>query len=404
VTVGNWQLVLCGISHKTASLEQRESVQIAREELPSANACLRSLPELSESLVLSTCNRIEFYCILDSARDPLDAIAEFYAKFRSLDAAPVRGLFYVKEGMAAAEHLFRVAAGIDSMVLGENQILGQVKEAYSSACAVQGAGKILHRLFHQAFRIGKQVRTDTEMGRGACSVSSAAVEMLSHKIAAIAAPSILFIGANQMIGLAAMKLARVECVRLAFANRSPAKAAHLAAKFGGEGHGIDRLTDLMADADVVISCTSSPGPVISRRMLDEQCGRRKRGRCVLMDLAIPRDIDCEHKCGDGYEVFDLEDVKRFVESQQNRRADAIPQAEEIIDHRLREFAYWYEHVQHEPVYCGNGRALESVCREELAPLIQKLTPELRAELERTSRRLVERVLQITRHPSSEQEW
>lgn len=398
-----WHLVVCGISHKTATLKQREAVQIAREELPSANACQRGLSGVLESLIVTTCNRVEFYCVVERGCNPLDAVTEFYAKFRSLDATLSRDFFYVKEGMDAAEHLFRVAAGIDSMVLGENQILVQVKEAYSSACAVRSAGKVMHRLLHQAFRVGKQVRTDTEMGRGACSVSSAAVEMLSERIAAVDAPSILFVGANQMIGLAAMKLARGTGARLAFANRTPAKALLLATKYGGDSHGIEQLTELISQADVVISCTSSPEPVISRPMLEAQAQRRHRERCILLDLAVPRDIDCEEKQGDGFEVFDLEDVKNFVEHQQSRRVNAIPQAEEIIDHRLREFSYWYEHVQHDLAYGGNGEAVETARQEELAPLIDKLTPDLQAELEQTSRRLVARVMQIARGSSSIEE-
>lgn len=404
MTLGGWHLVVCGISHKTATLKQREAVQIGREELPSANACLRGLPGILESIVLSTCNRVEFYCILEHGCDPLATMGDFYTRFRSLETKPARELFYVKEGMDAAEHLFRVAAGIDSMVLGENQILGQVKDAYSSACAVRSAGKVMHRLLHQAFRVGKQVRTDTEMGRGACSVSSAAIEMLSDQIAAVDAPSILFVGANQMIGLAAMKLARVPCVRLAFANRTPAKAALLATKYGGESHGIEDLTELIARSDIVISCTSSPEPVITPRMLEAQAGQRRRDRCVLLDLAVPRDIDCDTKQGDGYEVFDLEDVKHYVESQQSRRVNAIPQAEEIIGHRLREFAYWYEHVQNDVAYSGNGQALEMARQEEIAALIEKLSPELQAELDRTSRRLVERAVQIARGPAPKEEW
>jgi len=403
VAMGGWHLVVCGISHKTATLEKRESVQIAREELPSANACLRSIPGVLESLIVSTCNRVEFYCVVERDCSPLTAISEFYAQFRSRKITPP-DLFYVKSGMDAAEHLFHVAAGIDSMVLGENQILGQVKDAYSSACAVRSAGKVMHRLLHQAFRVGKQVRTDTEMGRGACSVSSAAIEMLSDKIAAVEAPSILFVGANQMIGLAAMKLARVPCVRLAFANRTPARAAMLATKFGGESHGIESLTDLIVQADIVISCTSSPEPVITSTMLDSLAQTRVGGPCVLMDLAVPRDIECAEKQGDGYEVFDLEDVKEHVENQQSRRVSAIPQAEEIIGHRLREFAYWYEHVQNDFAYDGNGNALEAARQEALAPLIEKLNPDLQTELEQTSRRLVERVVQIARGSAPKEDW
>jgi glutamyl-tRNA reductase len=357
VRPSTWQLVLCGTSHKTSALEQREPLQIATHEMAAANACLRDLAELRESVVLSTCNRIEFYFVREGENDPMDSVARFYDQYREIDIAPLRVLFHVSSGTQAAAHLFRVAAGIDSMVLGENQILGQVKDAYSSACAVKSTGKVLHRLFHQAFRVGKQVRSDTEMGRGACSVSTAAVEMLKPKIDALDRPAILLVGVNQMIQMAAMKLARIENSHLRFANRSPKKAASLAVKYGAESHGLEHLTELIASSDVVMSCTSSTEPIITRQMLSDQAQRRNQGMCILMDLAIPRDIDCVRKRDTTYEVYDLEDVRRFVEGEQNRRVQAIPQAEEIIESRLREFAYWYEHVQNELVYSGNGQAL-----------------------------------------------
>jgi glutamyl-tRNA reductase len=336
------QLIACGVTHRSSSLEQRESLQIGNEELRAANVCLGGLPGVMESLILSTCNRVEFYCVLGGQPAPLDLITEFYRCFRGTDSMIVRDLFVTRRGTEAASHLFRVAAGVDSMVLGETQILGQVKDAYSTACEAKSTGKVIHHLFHEAFRVGKQVRTNTDLGKGACSVSTAAVEMLKEQLSSLERPSILFVGVNQMVALASSKLAGMDGCRLIFANRSPEKAAVLAARYGAESCGLDRLTGLIAEADVVISCTSSPEPVITRRMLLDQARSRCRGKCILVDLAIPRDIDYPQKCGATYEVFDLEDVKRFAETQQVRRIQAIPQAEEIIDNRLGAFARWYE--------------------------------------------------------------
>jgi glutamyl-tRNA reductase len=397
---GQWQLVMCGTSHKDASLQQREKLQIARHELADANSCLRESAGITESIIVVTCNRIEFYFVHDGDGGPMDAVVSFYQSFRKADIARLTNLFHVRPGLAAAEHLFRVAAGIDSMVLGENQILGQVKDAYSSACSVKSTGKVLHRLFHQAFRVGKQVRTDTEMGKGACSVSTAAVAMLQPRIQAIVAPHFVFVGANQMIHMAARKLSRIADAHLTFANRSPERAANLADKYGGDSYGLGELGHLIAQADVVISCTAATEPVITQGMLRDQARQRVKGPCILMDLAVPRDIDCPEKRGDGYEAFDLEDVRRHVEGEQNRRAQAIPQAEEIIESRLREFAYWYEHVQSDLVCSGNGHALEAARQDALASLREKLPPELRGELENASRQLVERIVHLMQRNSS----
>ena len=168
MAVGNWHLVVCGVNHHETSVERREPLQLGREDIASAHAQFSRMAGVKEATIVATCNRIEFYAVTDKTIDVFDLVARFYSRFRQFDLSAMRDDFYIRKNKHAVVHLFRVAAGIDSMVLGENQILGQLKEAYSSACAVKAAGKVLHRLFHQAFRVGKQVRTNTELGKGAC--------------------------------------------------------------------------------------------------------------------------------------------------------------------------------------------------------------------------------------------
>jgi glutamyl-tRNA reductase len=391
------RLVLCGINHKHSTLEQREPLQLGHEELASANAGFSRHPQVLESFVVSTCNRVEFYFVTGRDQDPFEIVADFFGDFKNVDIKPLAENFRTRKGIHAADHLFRVAAGIDSMVLGENQIVSQLKEAYSSACAVKAAGKVIHRLVHQAFRVGKQVRSDTEMGKGACSVSSAAVELLNSKIQALTKPSILFIGVNQMIKLAASRIHLIDSPRFRFANRTEAKAAAFAEKFDGEGFGLDRLPDLMSEADVVFTCTSSSEPIITRSMIDEVLSRRKGRRLIIMDLAIPRDVDYPHGTDSTIEVYDLEDIKDFVKDQQEKREQAIPQAEEIIDRKLTEFDYWWQHVKQEPLYNGQAEAIESIREEELTPLLDKIPPEVKGELNEITRRMVQRVLHAAGH-------
>jgi len=231
------------------------------------------------------------------------------------------------KGTDVADQLFRVTAGIDSMVLGENQIMGQVRDAYSSACAVKTAGKVIHRLFHQAFRIGKQVRSDTQMGRGACSVSTAAVGMLKQRIESFDNPRILFVGINKMIDLAARRLRQTDGCQLTFANRTAEKAVTLAAKFDAKGVGLNELPKCLASADVVISCTSSSSPVITEQMMSEAISKRSGEKLIVMDLAIPRDVDVPKDWNPLVEVHDLEDVKLYVKDQQLQREKAIPQGD-----------------------------------------------------------------------------
>jgi glutamyl-tRNA reductase len=401
---GFWHLVVCEATHETSSVEERGPLQLQADESARANAVLGALDKVMESAIVSTCNRVEFYFVTGRGNDPLDIVAAFYREFNGLDLKPYRKLFRVRKGMHAADHLFRVAAGIDSMVLGENQILGQVKSAYSSACAVKSAGKVVHRLFHQAFRVGKQVRSDTGIGKGACSVSTAAVEMLSETLHSTERPSIVFVGVNQMIRLAAARLAQVDGVRFAFANRTEAKARDFGAGFGAveaAGYGLERLPELIAGADVVISSTSSPVPIITCEMIERAAAQHPGRHLVIVDLAVPRDVEPAPHGDYGREVsvWDLEDIKRFVGDRQQQRKMAIPRAEEIIERKLDEFEYWYGHVQHEPIYNGCDPTAESIREQELESIIEKLPPELRNELNRATRRLVDRVLKIARRSS-----
>lgn len=391
---GNWNLIICGINHKTSSLKQREPLQISRNEIARANAMFGSLPGVIESAIVSTCNRIEFYFTADKREQPFELIKIFYKNFSELDISDLKDLFYVRKNKHAASHLLDVASGIDSMVIGENQILGQVKEAYSSACAVKTAGKVIHRLFHQAFRVGKQVRTDTEMGTGACSVSSAAIELLESKINGLNKPSILIIGVNQMTALAAKGIARLELGKLYFANRTVAKARALGLKYDAQGFGLDEIPGLLLKSDIVISCTGADEPIISKNTIDEYLKSTSGKKLIMLDLAIPRDIELSKNYNPDIELYDLEDIKSHVEEHRQKRELAIPQAREIIDRKLSEFMYWFEHIRYEPLYNGLKDTFETIRREELTDVIEKLPSELRDELERKTRNIIDKILQL----------
>ncbi|MBD3331590.1 glutamyl-tRNA reductase [candidate division GN15 bacterium] len=401
MSLAPWQLVLCGINHKTATVEQREPLQLGQDDIPAALDAYSDQPGVYECVVLSTCNRVEFYAVLSREVDPLLSVAEFYHKFRDNDIKPLRESFYIRKGRHVAAHMFRVAGGLDSMVLGENQIVGQLKDAYSSACQVKTAGKMMHRLLHQAFRVAKQVRTDTEMGRGACSVSSAAIDLLRDRATELTHPSVLFVGVNQMIKLAATNLSSSHHSRLMFANRTPEKAKSLAAAFHGTGHGLDTVEDLLPQADILISCTGSAQPVITREMLRRFVKGYPEHKLLVADLAIPRDVDADREFADSIEVHDLESIKAFVEQQKQRREAAIPAAEKIIDLRLNEFGYWYNHAIHESTFEGMSDSFEQIRREELDPIVRQLPFEQQEAVENASRRLVDRLLRIKARQESD---
>jgi glutamyl-tRNA reductase len=390
----DWQLVLCGLNHKTSSLADREPLQIGQHEIAAAHSLLASLPGVLETVIVSTCNRVEFYLVAETKFSPFQMVQTFYRRFRSVDIEPLRNCFYVSSGAGTAKHLFNVAAGIDSMVLGENQIVGQIRDAYRSACTIKCAGKIMHRLFHQAFRAGKQVRTDTEMGKGACSVSSAAVSLLRSRLETMDQPAVLFLGINQMISLAAKNIRQLGIESFLFANRTPAKAVEFARRYGGSGHSLDELDQLLPRADVLISCTGAAEPVVSCSNIDVLLAAAPKSRLLIMDMAIPRDVAVTDDYDDRIEVHDLESIQEFVRDQQKRREAALPEAEIIIDRKLAEFAYWYEHVLHEPVYNGLKESFEIIRRQEFDDLVKVLPAEIQRDVEERSRRMANRLLKL----------
>jgi glutamyl-tRNA reductase len=388
-----WYLAVCGISHKTSTVNEREPLQMGREDIARAHADFVNLDGVNEAAILSTCNRIELYFVANKKYDAFEIIRAFFRKSRNLDIIGLREKFYIKKNKHTADHLFRVAAGIDSMVIGENQILGQVRDAYSSACAVKAAGKVIHRLFHQAFRVGKQVRSDTEMGKGACSVSSAAVEMLQEKLKAFEKPSILFIGLNQMIALAASGLNKLEYNRFTFANRTPEKAVAFGAGYNAPGFSLKELPSLLEKSDLIISCTGSSEPIITRQIIDN-LPRQMTANKIIMDLAVPRDVEIDNGYKSNIEILNIEDIHKFVRDQQTRREQAIPQAEEIIEQKLGEFVYWYDHVRHEPFYNGLDNVFEDIRRRQMTSVLSKLSPEMRDEVDKASQSLVNKLLHL----------
>jgi len=387
----NWQLSICGINHKTSTLKEREPLQIGHEETAQANAVLCNIDGVLEATILSTCNRVELFFVADRERDSFEIVCEFYQELKNIDVVGLRDKFYLNQDRDVADHLFRVAAGIDSMVIGENQILGQVKEAYSSACKVKAAGKVLHGLFHQAFRIGKQVRSDTELGKGACSVSSATVDLLKTRMNGLIEPTIVFVGINQMIYLAASRLHHRGQANFVFANRTEKKALDFAARFRGTGYSLEELPSLLTEADILVTCTSSNEPIIKDNILAERLAANPHKKLIIADMAIPRDVELRGSY-ENVEIYDLDAVKLYVKESQAQREKAIPQVEQLINYRLEQFVYWFEHVRYEPCYNGLNDAFEQVRRQELGKILGALPSESRETIEQATRRMIQRLL------------
>ena len=316
-------LWVLGINHQTAPVDLRERVAFDAGNLPAALASLRALSEVSEAALLSTCNRTELYAI---ARD-----SESLTHWLSTQAEGLDAYLYRYSDADAVRHLFRVATGLDSMVLGEPQILGQVKDAWVTARENGAMGSRLDRLFQQTFAVAKRARTDTRVGANPVSVASTAVRLAQNSFARLDESTVLLVGAGETIELAARHLSEGKVRRLLIANRTLAHAQELATRHGGYALPLGELDRHLAEADVVFSATASREPVITRHLVATALGKRKHKPMLLFDLAVPRDIEQSvAELGDAY-LYTVDDLERAVEDNRRGRREAADAAEAIIE-------------------------------------------------------------------------
>jgi glutamyl-tRNA reductase len=316
-------LWVLGLNHQTAPVDLRERVAFAADALPAALASLRALPQVSEAALLSTCNRTELYAIASDG----DALGEWLAAH----ADGLEGYLYRHHNADAVRHLFRVATGLDSMVLGEPQILGQVKEAWIAARENGALGNRLDRLFQQTFAVAKRARTDTRVGVNPVSVASTAVRLAQNSFARLDESTVLLIGAGETIELAARHLSEGRVRRLLVANRTLAHAQELATRHGGFALPLTELDRHLAEADVVFSATASREPVLSRAQVAAALAKRRHKPMLLFDLAVPRDIESSvADLADAY-LYTVDDLERAVEDNRRGRREAAEAAEAIID-------------------------------------------------------------------------
>jgi len=326
-------LYLLGINHQTAPVELREKVAFTPETLAPALASLHALPDVSEVVLLSTCNRTEVYAQANGSDAALiDWLATHPGNAAEIPPGPgLRNYLYRHSDADAVRHLFRVASGLDSLVLGEPQILGQVKQAWASARAAGALGGALDRLFQQAFATAKHARTDTRIGAHPVSVASTAVHLAQRNFARLDESTVLLIGAGETIELAARHLAEARTKRLLVANRTLAHAQDLASRHGGYALPLEELERHLAEADVVISATASRTPVLQRGLVERALQARRHRPMLLLDLAVPRDIDSDVGALRDVFLYTVDDLEHVIEDNRRSRREAAEQAEVIID-------------------------------------------------------------------------
>ena len=326
-------IFVAGLSYKTAPVEVRERIAVAPAKLRCSACRLQIGAGLSEVVVLSTCNRVEIYGVTEGSLPAATAV------FQWINPAGVdlESHLYFHEGADAVRHLFSVAGGLDSMVLGETEITGQVKHAYQTACDAKLTGSVLNRVFQKALQTAKEIRTRTQIGRGATSVGSAAVE-LAEKIfgAELGGQTIMIVGAGKMGEACIRHLAKKGNRTVLVSNRSFDRAELLAAEFGGRAIRMEDCFSAMAEADIVVSSTGCPGTVLHRAEIEAVMKTRRNRRLILIDIAVPRDIEPEVQSVNGVHLYNIDDLEALVRENVKLRERELEQCQVILERRTEE--------------------------------------------------------------------
>src|SRR5690554_68614 len=328
-------LLTLGINHRTAPVELRERVAFTPERMSEAFAELRAASGASEAAILSTCNRTELYLAGDDDCAPL--VLRWLAGFHDLDAAELEEVLYIHRDADAVRHMMRVAAGLDSMVLGEPQIFGQLNDAYALAREHGGSGSFLSRMFEQTFSVAKRVRTQTAIGENPVSVAYAAVSMAHRIFADMSKNKALLIGAGKTIELVARHLAEAGVKNFIVANRTLERAQALAESRGGEGILLSEIPDYLADVDIIISSTASPLPILGKGAVERSLKKRKHRPFFMVDIAVPRDIEPEVASLADVYLYTVDDLRQVIEENIRTREGAAREAENLIANGVQEF-------------------------------------------------------------------
>ncbi len=330
-----------GINHTTAPLDLRGRFAFAVDQVaPTLRALRDSLARQPEAALISTCNRTEIYCA--GEKPQLEHTLDWLAQSGGVSSSLLRSHAYTLEDGLAARHAFRVASGLDSMVLGEPQILGQIKDAVRAAEAAGALGTTLSQLFQRSFAVAKEVRTSTEIGAHSISMAAAAVRLSGQLFEDLGQVKVLFVGAGEMIELCATHFAAKNPKSMSIANRTLERGEKLASRFGAEVMHLAELPDRLHEFDAVISCTASTLPIIGLGAVERALKRRKHRPMFMVDLAVPRDIELEVKRLEDVYLYTVDDLARVVQTAQANRQAAVAQAEAIVDAGVQSFMHWVD--------------------------------------------------------------
>jgi glutamyl-tRNA reductase len=388
------RLFAVGLSHRSAPVELRERVDFSRNGIERALDALAARGLTREMVVLSTCNRAEIYAALERD-DDVDVLTRFFSDYHGVAPGELAPHIYVHRGAETARHVFRVAAGLDSLVVGEPQVFGQVKAAYTLAADRGLTGALINRLFHAAFTAGKRVRAETGLSDGAVSVSYAAVSLARKIFGTVKGLTVFIAGAGEMAALTGVHLKSQQAGRIMIASRTPAAADQLAIDLGGDAIPWSRLADGLSAADVAVTATGASAVVVSRDLVQKVMRERPHRPLFIIDIAVPRDV--EPSAGDLEQVFlyNIDDLQQIVKDNLAKRGAELSRAEAIIEEETRRFAEWLRSREVIPTVVALRQRFEAIRRAELRRLDSKLAglpAEARARVDEVTRLVVEKLL------------
>lgn len=349
-------ITVLGISHKTADLALRERLVFTKNELADALDSLLSLPEVSEAVIVSTCNRTEIYCVTSKASE----VFEWLVRYKQIDSGQLIDVCYTFQDLLAVEHLMRVASGLESMVLGEPQILGQIKSGFSDCCLHASVGQHLSRLFRETFAVAKQVRTTTAIGACPVSVASTTVERVGEQVS-LSDATVMIVGSGDTSELLAKYLVQKEPQKIYVAGRTKERAAKIALQVAGEAILLTELSEYLSKSDVVISATASPDLVITQ---DHIQYFNEEQACVLVDIAVPRDIDSALGEQKNLTLLTIDDLKNTIQENVDSREHAAVQAQNMIESLSRKFMMSLQSLSADDVIKQFRKQIENLCSEE----------------------------------------
>jgi len=388
-------LFLLGVSHRTAPVDLREKLDFSSRDLGAAVEALVTRSSAAESVVLSTCNRSEIYIASTDAESAREEVVAFLSAYHQLPRDLFLPHLFAHSDMAAARHLFRVAAGLDSLVVGEPQILGQVKDAFQAAAERHCTGPLLSKTFHWAFGVGKRVRSETALGEGAVSVSFAAVALARKIFGRLEGRRVLVVGAGEISALTAQHLHNQGVAEIVITSRTAAHADALAAEVGGRTVPWAQMRTAIADADIVLTATGSQRPIISREDVKSVTGRHRAEPLFIIDVAVPRDVD--PAVGEIEQVFlyNVDDLQGIVQENLARRGAEIARAEAIVAEEVTRFTVWQRSRRAIPTVVALRQRFDDIRRAELQrlePRLSGLPADARARVDEVTHLIVEKLL------------